>query len=368
MFTTDELQRYNRHIILSEIGIEGQIRLKNAKVLVVGAGGLGCPVLQYLAAAGIGRIGIADDDVVSFTNLQRQILYRTGDVGKPKAAIAAKILSSMNPDIQIDTFPVLISKDNIFDIISDYEIVVDCSDNFPTRYLISDACVISGKTLVFGAIYKFDGQVSVFNYLNGPTYRCLFPEQPQSDDLQDCNSIGVLGILPGIIGCLQANEVLKICLKLGDVLSGKLLQFDALSLNSSLIRFSKDEQQSQIRELGDYETSCRTTTKPRIDIHPESLEVELRRMPDWKVIDLREKGLFESYNIGGENIDIELILKKEYQFSRDNVYVFVCEVGRKSLIAAEFVLLNDPQIRVFNLSGGIQNWISMGLPIKREGQ
>ncbi|GAL62028.1 HesA/MoeB/ThiF family protein [Algibacter lectus] len=233
--------RYNRHIILSEIGQKGQDKISNAKVLVIGAGGLGCPILQYLAAAGIGNIGVIDFDVVDISNLQRQILYGTSTLGKNKAEAAKARLEDLNNDISIKAYPEKLTHKNALNLFEAYDIIVDGSDNFETRYLVSDACIIANKPLVFGAIYKFEGQVSVFNYKNGPSYRCLFPEAPEKGTVPNCSEIGVLGVLPGIIGTMQANEVLKIILELGNTLSGKLFCYNALTLENTTLKIKRSE-------------------------------------------------------------------------------------------------------------------------------
>jgi len=235
--------RYNRHIILSEIGQAGQDKLSNAKVLVIGAGGLGCPVLQYLAAAGIGTLGIIDFDVVDISNLQRQVLFGTSSLGKNKAEAAKKRLEDLNPEISFIAYAEKLTYQNALELFNNYEIIVDGSDNFETRYLVNDACIITNKPLVFGAIYKFEGQVSVFNYQNGPSYRCLFPNPPQKDAVPNCSEIGVLGVLPGIIGSMQANEALKIILGIGHVLSGNLFCYNALTSQTSTLKISKSEEQ-----------------------------------------------------------------------------------------------------------------------------
>ena len=233
--------RYNRHIILSEIGQKGQDKISNAKVLVIGAGGLGCPILQYLAAAGIGNIGVIDFDVVDISNLQRQILYGTSTLGKNKAEAAKARLEDLNNDISIKAYPEKLTHKNALNLFEAYDIIVDGSDNFETRYLVSDACIIANKPLVFGAIYKFEGQVSVFNYKNGPSYRCLFPEAPEKGTVPNCSEIGVLGVLPGIIGTMQANEVLKIIIELGNTLSGKLFCYNALTLENTTLKIKRSE-------------------------------------------------------------------------------------------------------------------------------
>jgi len=237
------MSRYNRHIILLEIGPNGQEKLNTAKVLVIGAGGLGCPVLQYLAAAGIGTLGIIDYDVVDISNLQRQVLFGSSSLGENKAIAAKQRLEDLNSSISIIAYAEQLTYKNALQLFESYDIIVDGSDNFETRYLVNDACIITNKPLVFGAIYKFEGQVSVFNYQNGPSYRCLFPNPPKKDSVPNCSEIGVLGVLPGIIGSMQANEVLKIILGIGNTLSGKLLSYNALTLENSIIKIKKDQSQ-----------------------------------------------------------------------------------------------------------------------------
>lgn len=234
-------ERYRRHIQLEEVGISGQQKLGSAKVLVIGAGGLGCPILQYLAASGIGTLGIVDHDTVSLSNLHRQILYTTNDIGNNKALVAQQKLQALNSEILIEAYPTVLTVDTCLDLIKRYDIVVDGSDNFVTRYLINDACLLLDKPMVFGALYKFEGQVSVFNHKNGPSYRCLFPNPPAAGEVPNCNEIGVLGVLPGIIGLLQANEVLKIILEIGEVLSGKVLYINTLNYQQRILKFSRNE-------------------------------------------------------------------------------------------------------------------------------
>src|ERR1017187_2761519 len=245
MLNQDEINRYHRHIQLSEIGIEGQGKLKQSKVLVIGAGGLGCPVLQYLTAAGVGTLGIVDFDKVDESNLQRQILYGIDDIGKPKVECAVNRLSQQNPFVKFISHNIQLTNQNAIDIINNYDIIIDGTDNFPTRYLVNDACVLLNKPLVYGSINKFEGQVSVFNYLinetkRSATYRCLFPNPPSAADVPNCSEVGVLGVLPGIIGTLQANETIKIITEIGDVLSGKLLILNALSMQFYTIAFTRD--------------------------------------------------------------------------------------------------------------------------------
>ncbi len=237
------MNRYNRHIILSEIGQEGQNKLSKAKVLVIGAGGLGCPVLQYLAAAGIGTLGIIDFDVVEESNLQRQILFGISSIGQNKAIAAKERLQDLNNTIKINAYTKKLTHKNAIELFRFYDIIVDGTDNFITRYLINDASLITNKPLVYGGIYKFEGQVSVFNYKSGPSYRCLFPTPPKEGTIPNCSEIGVLGVLPGIIGTMQANEVLKIILGIGDVLSGKVVYYNSLTAQSTTLKINKSEKE-----------------------------------------------------------------------------------------------------------------------------
>lgn len=283
-------ERYSRQLLLSEVGKDGQEKLNAARVLVIGAGGLGCPILQYLAGAGIGTIGIIDHDVVSISNLHRQILYGSSTIGQNKALAAKARLTDLNPDIQINAYPEQLDTKNALSLFEQYDIIVDGSDNFTTRYLVNDACIITGKPLVYGAIYKFKGQVAVFNYKHGPSYRCLFPQPPSPGDAPSCSEIGVIGVLPGIIGTLQANEAIKIILGVGDVLSGKLYLFDTLSMQANTITISKN--QSQIDQVlatkesfitYDYAVFC--------GINPNLKEItfdEAIQLPEATFIDVRQ--------------------------------------------------------------------------------
>ena len=241
MLTEQELQRYNRHIILPEIGIEGQIKIKNAKVLVVGAGGLGSPVLLYLTAAGIGTIGIMDNDTVDISNLQRQVLYNSNEIGVEKALLAKDKLQQQNTFSQFKVYTHRLNSENAVDIVSNYDIVVDCTDNFDSRYIINDACVQCNKPFVFGSVLNYEGQVSVFNYNGGITYRDLFPEKPEAENIPGQDKIGLFGVLPGIIGCMQVNEVVKMVTNVGEPLSGKLLVFNCLNMNYMILNIGYTE-------------------------------------------------------------------------------------------------------------------------------
>ncbi|MFI1743379.1 molybdopterin-synthase adenylyltransferase MoeB [Thalassobellus sediminis] len=295
--------RYNRHIILSEIGQEGQNKLSNAKVLVIGAGGLGCPVLQYLTAAGIGKIGIIDFDVVDISNLQRQVLFGTSALGKNKAVAAKERLTDLNDSITIIAYAEKLTHQNAVNLFNQYDIIVDGTDNFETRYLVNDACIITNKPLVFGAIYKFEGQVSVFNYQNGPSYRCLFPNPPEKGNVPNCSEIGVLGVLPGIIGTMQANEILKIILGIGNVLSGKLLCYNALTLHNSTLKIKRNENiiQSVLKNKDNFHNK-QTESQCEIDIISISIK-DVLFGENIQFIDVRET--HEQPKI--ENLEVTII-------------------------------------------------------------
>lgn len=352
MLTNNELLRYNRHIMLPEFGLEGQEKLKHARVFVVGAGGLGSPVLLYLAAAGVGKIGIADDDNVDESNLQRQILYGSKDIDLPKALLAKKKLLLMNPHIEVEHYLQRVNKQNILDLISGYDVVVDGSDNFATRYLVNDACVMLKKPLVFGSIFKFEGQVSVFNYKGGPTYRCLYPDQPNEDEVPNCSQIGVLGVLPGIVGTLQANEVIKVITGIGDVLSGKLLMFDALAMSFRMISFAPVPANKNISSLGTYQdASC--ATLPIREIEYSTLKKALDNGESFQLIDVREQAEFDIFNIGGELIPLPELNDNIHRISRTVSVVFICQSGMRSRKAVQSLQEKFGYTQVYSLKGGI---------------
>ncbi|RDI96619.1 molybdopterin-synthase adenylyltransferase MoeB [Meiothermus sp. QL-1] len=265
MWSKEELDRYARHIVLPGVGGAGQARLRQSAVLVVGAGGLGAPALLYLAAAGVGRLGLVEMDRVDLSNLQRQVLYDTPSIGQPKAEVARSRLQDLNPHIQIETHPVRLTAQNALPILASYDLVLDCSDNFPTRYLVNDACVLLGKPLVYGAIHQFEGQLSVFHYQGGPCYRCLFPKPPAPHSVPSCAEAGVFGVLPGVVGSLMATEALKVLLGLGEVLSGKLLHYDGLKARFHTVRFHRRPdcpvcgEHPSVTTLQDYELLCETS-------------------------------------------------------------------------------------------------------------
>lgn len=353
MLSKAEEIRYGRQIILPEIGLAGQQKLKNARVLVIGAGGLGCPALQYLAAAGIGTLGIADMDVVSESNLHRQILYTSEDVGQPKASIAAQKLVKLNPFVTTEVHAKGISVVNALDLIRPYDVVLDASDNFPTRYLVSDACTILDKPLVFGAISRFEGQLSVFNYENGPSYRCLFPEPPAPNEIPNCAEAGVLGVLPGIVGTLQASEAIKIICGLGDVASGKLLMLDALSLQFSTFRFPRTAQADTTTALQpDYGFACTTSQS----ITPEDLSVWKAQGRQVQVLDVREPHEFEAFNIGAELMPLSTLASKLDALYLQPEVVVHCHSGARSRQAITILQRHFPNVQFYNLDGGIAAW------------
>ncbi len=348
LFTPKELHRYSRHILLAEVGNEGQASLKNASVLVVGAGGLGCPALQYLVAAGVGKIGICDGDAVDETNLQRQVLYGTQGVGKLKVEVAKQKLSLQNEFIQLTAYPTPLNANNALEIISNYDIIVDCTDNFSSRYLINDACVMQSKPFVYGAIYKFSGQVSVLNFQGGPTYRCLFPAMPDEGEIPNCSEIGVLGVLPGLIGTMQANEVLKMILGL-ETLSGKLLSIDALSMQQDIFSFELNPENLKIDSLKLEEVSC--------EIVSEITAEELLRLidTDIQLIDVREQVEYDSYNIGGVLAPLSNFEAYITKLDENKKTIVVCQSGKRSLKAAE-ILLERGFKDVTSLKGGLISW------------
>lgn len=344
--TKQEQEIYARHISLDEIGEEGQKKLKAAKVLVVGAGGLGCPTLQYLTAAGVGTIGIIDPDVIAISNLQRQVLYTYEDIGKPKAQIAACRLKKNNPNIQFSQYIEPLTSTNALSLFGDYDIIVDGSDNFATRYLVNDAAVLTCKPVVFGSIFKFTGQVSVYNFESGPTYRCLYPNPPKVDNIPNCSEIGVLGMLPAVIGSLQANEVIKLICGIGELLTGKLLLFDALKTSFSCIKYRATEER-HIQELkNQYDINCEVLVK-------EITLQELNENKDqYNLLDVRTLKERNNHHIGGLHIPIDKIEARFHEIPTERDVVVYCQSGKRSVLAINRLekLLN---IELLNLKGGL---------------
>jgi molybdopterin/thiamine biosynthesis adenylyltransferase/rhodanese-related sulfurtransferase len=359
--TAAETNRYSRHLLLPEIGLTGQQRLKAARVLVVGCGGLGCPVLQYLAAAGVGTLGLLDFDTVDESNLQRQVLYGTADVGRPKAVVAAEKLRAQNPFIELYPHQVLLSAANALELFGGYDIVLDCSDNFATRYLVNDACVLLGKPLVFGAIFKFEGQVTVFNYQNGPTYRCLHPVPPAPGEVPNCAQIGVLGVLPGLLGTLQATEALKIMLEIGEVLSGRLLLVDALGMRFQTIRFRPVAANQQLAALAsDYAAFCgEAPLEPEVVRAPEISADELK---EWQqsgrplqLIDVREPHEHARRSIGGQLRPLGMLPDHLADLRPDVPVVVHCASGVRSQQAARLLLARGFR-QVYSLRNGLADY------------
>ena len=334
---SEERKRYSRQIILPEMGLSGQEKLKAAKVLVIGAGGLGCPVLQYLVAAGVGTIGVVDDDTVDVTNLHRQILYSPDDIGKGKAETAVRKLALMNPYVNLKAIPVRLDAANAAEIISNYDLVIDGSDNFPTRYLANDICVELNKTLIFGSILRFEGQVSVFNYKSGPTYRCLFPEAEEGDN---CEVAGVIGILPGIIGTHMANEAIKVICGIGDVLSGKLMVINALTNETSIFKFQRNVN-LPISNKTENQILAQTDSDTFEEISFEDFEkLQQDNSDQILLVDVREEYEFEEDFIGGINIPLPDILDNLTKMPADKTIVFYCRSGVRSLTASKLLQKN----------------------------
>ena len=367
IFSKEELSRYSRHLIIPEFNIEGQRKLKAAKVLVVGTGGLGAPLLQYLAAAGVGTIGVLDFDVVEDSNLQRQVLFSTSDIGKSKVQAAKERLEGLNPYINIITHNVLLSSQNALEIVKDYDLVADGTDNFPTRYLVNDACVLLGKPNVYASIYRFDGQVSVFNYTDkdgvvGPNYRDLFPSPPPPGLVPSCAEGGVLGVLPGIIGSLQANEVIKVITGVGEPLVGRLFLFDAMNFETRTVKVYRDEnnpvngKNPTVTELIDYQEFCGFNMKQQYDVKSisisEFLELQNSNEP-FQLIDVREDFEYDISNIDGLHIPLADVEDEVDQIVSDKKVIIHCKAGARSKKAIQLLEKDFGFTNLYNLTGGI---------------
>ena len=367
-FSKAELARYARHFVLPDFGIEGQKRLKYGSVLVVGAGGLGSPVLLYLAAAGVGHIGIVDPDVVDDSNLQRQVLYTVADIGKLKVEAAQERLLALNPHIKITIYPRTLTKDNALNIIELYDVVADGTDNFPTRYLVNDACVLRSKANVYASIFRFEGQVSVFNFEDkmgerGPNYRDLFPSPPPAGLVPDCAEGGVLGVLPGIIGSIQASEVIKVLSGVGEPLAGRLFIFDAASFVTRTLKIAKNPQLPPITELIDYDVFCGTKNinDKRWVMGDEQLsgDITVQEFLDWRMkgvdfqlIDVREAYEYDLENLGGTLIPLSIFVEKTDLITKVKPVVVHCKSGARSQKAVD-ILRQKGFTNVFNLKGGM---------------
>lgn len=369
-FSKEELARYNRHIIIPEFGLAAQQKLKAAKVLVVGSGGLGSPVLLYLAAAGIGTIGIVDFDVVDDSNLQRQVLFGVNEIGKPKVEAAKQRLQALNPHIEFVLYNTQLTSQNALDIIKDYDVVADGTDNFPTRYLVNDACVLLGKPNIYASIFQFEGQVSVFNYRyangdRGPNYRDLYPTPPPPGLVPSCAEGGVLGVLPGIIGSLQALEVIKVITGVGEPLAGRFYIFDALGFESRTFNISRRDdnplngKNPTITQLIDYEQFCgvKAIEKPVKEITVKELyELQVKGEP-FQLIDVREPYEYDIVNIGAELIPLASVAEHAATISKDKPVIMHCKMGGRSAQAIRELEEKFGFTNLYNLKGGILAYI-----------
>lgn len=358
-----EKQRYQKHLNLPEIGTAGQLKLKNARVLVVGAGGLGCPVLQYLTAAGVGTIGVIDPDVIDLSNLQRQILYNTDEVGKPKAKAAVNHLNRLNPDISFDTYTMALDINNARGIIEAYDIVVDCTDNFKVRYLVNDICVLLKKPFVYGAIHRFEGQVAVLNAAlengqRGPTYRCLFPEYPNDIEIPNCSVTGVLGVLPGVIGTYQANEVIKLITGIGQSLNEHLLMIDLLAMTQQRIKTKRRADAEELARQGlasGYRSSTVAAGPQKISV--QELSDRLALGEEIFLLDVRERPEYDLCHLEGSVlIPVSMIPNNRKRIPTDRPVVIYCHHGIRSANVVNYLYAQEGMTNLYNLDGGIDAW------------
>jgi len=362
----EQSARYARHLTLPEVGPEGQRLLNEASILVVGAGGLGSPALLYLAAAGIGKIGIIDDDSVDLSNLQRQVLHGTSSIGEAKVVSAERRLSDLNPEVTIEAYEARLGVDNALDLIDSFDLVIDGSDNFSTRYLISDACEILGKPWVFGSIHRFEGQVTTFNLDGGPNYRDLFPKTPPTELAPNCAEAGVLGVLPGIVGSIQATEAIKIILGVGEPLSGRLLVIDTLGMGMRSLSYSHDPSRVTVTDLSGYAIECSNTADTIEESQREMLEInpvdyvervgqgwspfllDVRRMDEERIVSLEGTSLRIQHNLVPQRVE---------EVPHDRDVVIYCRTGGRSAAVARFLIASrSPGGYVYNLTGGIHKW------------
>lgn len=366
--TGDELRRYGRHLVLKEVGPTGQRKLKASKVLLVGAGGLGSPAALYLAAAGVGTLGLVDFDVVDITNLQRQVIHGTKDIGRPKLDSASDRIRDINPNVHVVQYDTALTSANALEIARDYDVIVDGTDNFPTRYLVNDTCVLLDKPNAFGSVLRFEGQASVFATPDGPCYRCLFREPPPAGMVPSCAEAGVLGVLPGLVGTIQATEAIKLILGAGDSLVGRLLLIDALSMQFRSIQVRRDPEcpacgTREIKELIDYEAFCGVAGGDHAhpvdaiyDITPRELAERIARKEDFQLVDVREEWEWQIARIPGARlIPLGTIREASATLDPERDVVLYCKVGVRSLHAAE-ELADAGFMRLGNLSGGILRW------------
>jgi sulfur-carrier protein adenylyltransferase/sulfurtransferase len=370
--TNDEIKRYSRHLIMPEVGVEGQRKLKAGSVLCIGAGGLGSPAAMYLAAAGVGRIGLIDFDVVDFSNLQRQIIHGTPDVGRSKLASAKDRLNALNPHVQVDTYETALTSENAFELFGPYDVILDGTDNFPTRYLVNDACVLLGKPNAYGSIFRFEGQASVFATKDGPCYRCLYPEPPPPGLVPSCAEGGVLGVLPGMIGVIQATEAIKLITGLGEPLIGRFIIYDALRMRFRELKLKKDPDcpvcgtHPTVTKLIDYEQFCgihpaasepESMASHSTEISSVELKARLDRGDKLTLVDVREPNEYQINRIPGTTlIPLGEIPRRYAELNKDDEIVVSCKIGGRSAKAADF-LRSVGFKRVLNHRGGIIDWI-----------
>jgi adenylyltransferase/sulfurtransferase len=365
--SNEEILRYSRHLIMPEVGMEGQLKLKAARVLCIGTGGLGSPLALYLTAAGVGTLGLVDFDVVDYTNLQRQIIHSTADVGRKKLDSAADKLKAINPFLNLRTFDTRLSSANALELFRDFDIIADGTDNFPTRYLVNDACVLTGKPNVYGSIFRFEGQASVFATEQGPCYRCLYPEPPPPGLVPSCAEGGVLGILPGLVGVMQATEVIKLILGKGEPLIGRLLLVDALNMKFRELKLRKNRDcpvcgtHPTVTKLIDYDEFCgirgeeKSVADAPTDMQVEELKRRLDAGDDIFVLDVREPHEHQICNIGGHLIPLNELPSRVHELDSSREIVAHCKMGGRSAKAVDF-LRQAGFTKVHNLAGGINAW------------
>jgi adenylyltransferase/sulfurtransferase len=365
--SNEEVLRYSRHLIMPEVGMEGQLKIKAAKVLCVGAGGLGSPLALYLGAAGVGTLGVVDFDVVDFTNLQRQIIHTTADVGRKKLESAANKIKAINPNVEVRGFDTHLNSSNALELFKQFDIIVDGTDNFPTRYLVNDACVLTGKPNVYGSIFRFEGQVSIFATKDGPCYRCLYPEPPPPGLVPSCAEGGVLGILPGLVGVMQATEAIKLILGAGEPLIGRLVLVDALAMKFRELKLRKNPDcpacgtHPTVTQLIDYNQFCGIrgeekpveTGVPAISV--EELKQRMDRGDDLFILDVREPHEYQICNLGGHLIPLGDLPKRLNELDSSREIVAHCKAGGRSAKAVEFLRQAGFQ-KVTNLTGGVLAW------------
>ena len=364
----EEIQRYSRHLIMPEVGLEGQLKLKRARVLMIGTGGLGAPLGLYLAAAGVGHLGLVDFDVVDSSNLQRQVTFTTADVGKYKSEAAKARLSALNPMIEITAYETRLTSENALELFRDYDIIVDGTDNFPTRFLVNDACLLLGKPNVYGSIFRFEGQATVFGYPGGPCYRCLYPEPPPPGLVPSCAEGGVLGVLPGIIGSIQAMETIKLILGTGDSLVGRLLLFDALTMRFRELKLKRNPDcplcglHRTLTKLIDYEEFCgiRGEEAPAMtdgipEITPKELKARIDRGDNLFILDVREPHEYQICNLKGKLIPLGELPRRVAELDSSQEMVVHCRSGKRSADAIHFLQTAGFK-KLWNLKGGVLAW------------